>query len=72
MPKSRSHHCWGCGVRIDLEDAITVRTHHYCSSTCAGHAGRNASGYPFEPVDWDEQDRRAAAEERIAAHWLER
>jgi hypothetical protein len=60
-------HCWGCGALLEREtdSPIRVRGHYFCSWRCT-------SQHDDEPRDFDEQDRRAASEERIANFQRER
>lgn len=58
-------HCWGCGAKLDFMDAYRYGAHSYCDYRCVNRPDD-------EPRDYDEQDRRAAAEERIANHFNER
>lgn len=60
--------CWGCGSVIERETDTPIRRrgHFFCSWRCTVRDQHD------EPQDFDDQDRRAAAEERISNHFNER
>lgn len=66
----RVKNCWACGMKLEPDEApVIVGKHAYCDASCATDGER---GDPREPIDYDAQDRNAAASERIANFFAER
>lgn len=62
--------CWGCGEVLErvTDEPTIIDGHAYCSPHCVWRSAHHDD----EPRDYDEQDRRVAAEERIQNHRNER